>query len=72
MAAYAILWLVTRIPAVNAVFGCTTLSRAYRRYHEPDTGEREGAEAENQVTGSGCFRTMGLNGQMIAICSFLG
>ena len=41
MAAYAIFWLLTRIPAVNAVFACTTLTRAYRRYHEPDTGVRE-------------------------------
>ena len=41
MGAYALFWLVTRIPAVNAVFAYTTLTRAYRRYHEPDTGEKE-------------------------------
>jgi len=41
MAAYAVFWLATRIPAVNAVFAYSTLTRAYRRYHEPDTGARE-------------------------------
>jgi Pyruvate/2-oxoacid:ferredoxin oxidoreductase delta subunit len=41
MGAYALFWLVTRIPAVNAVFAYTTLTRAYRRYHEPDTGAGE-------------------------------
>jgi Pyruvate/2-oxoacid:ferredoxin oxidoreductase delta subunit len=41
MGAYALFCLVTRIPAVNAVFAYTTLTRAYRRYHEPDTGEKE-------------------------------
>ncbi len=39
--AYVLFWLLTRIPAVNAVFAYTTLTRAYRRYHEPDTGVRE-------------------------------
>jgi hypothetical protein len=39
--AYALFCLLTRISAVNAVFAYTTLTRAYRRYHEPDTGERE-------------------------------
>ncbi len=41
MGAYALFWLATRIPAVNAVFAYTTLTRAYRRYHEPDTGVKE-------------------------------
>jgi Pyruvate/2-oxoacid:ferredoxin oxidoreductase delta subunit len=41
MGAYALFWLVTRIPAANAVFAYTTLTRAYRRYHEPDTGGKE-------------------------------
>jgi HD-GYP domain-containing protein (c-di-GMP phosphodiesterase class II) len=41
MAAYAIFWLTTRIPAVNAVFAYTTLTRPYRRYHEPDTAREE-------------------------------
>ena len=41
MAAYAVFWLLTRIPAVNAVFAYTTLTRAWRRYHEPDTRARE-------------------------------
>ncbi|MBN2223408.1 MAG: EFR1 family ferrodoxin [Deltaproteobacteria bacterium] len=40
-AAYALFYLLTRIPAVNAVFAYTTLTRAYRRYHEPDTGIKE-------------------------------
>jgi Pyruvate/2-oxoacid:ferredoxin oxidoreductase delta subunit len=40
-AAYVLFWLLTRIPAVNAVFAYTTLTRAYRRYHEPDTGVKE-------------------------------
>jgi Pyruvate/2-oxoacid:ferredoxin oxidoreductase delta subunit len=35
--AYALFYLVTRIPAVNALFAYTTLTRVYRRYHEPDT-----------------------------------
>ncbi len=39
--AYGLFWLATRIPAVNAVFAYTTLTRAYRRYHEPDTGRKE-------------------------------
>jgi hypothetical protein len=38
MAACAISWLATRIPAVNTVFAYTTLTRAYRRYHEPGRG----------------------------------
>jgi Pyruvate/2-oxoacid:ferredoxin oxidoreductase delta subunit len=40
-AAYVLFWFLTRIPAVNAVFAYTTLTRAYRRYHEPDTGVKE-------------------------------
>ncbi len=47
-AAYALFWLLTRIPAVNAFFAYTTLTRAYRRYHEPDTEKREiGRRGEN-------------------------
>jgi Pyruvate/2-oxoacid:ferredoxin oxidoreductase delta subunit len=40
-AAYALFYLLTRITAVNAAFAYTTLTRAYRRYHEPDTGAGE-------------------------------
>jgi len=40
-AAYALFYLLTRITAVNAAFAYTTLTRAYRRYNEPDTGVRE-------------------------------
>ncbi len=39
--AYVLFYLLTRISAVNAAFAYTTLTRAYRRYHEPDTGVRE-------------------------------
>jgi len=35
--AYWVFWLLVRIPLVNTLFTYTTLTRLYRRYHEPDT-----------------------------------
>lgn len=34
---YWLFWLITRIPAVNTLFSYTTLTRYFRRYHEPGT-----------------------------------
>jgi ferredoxin len=35
--AYALFSLALRVPWVNRLFTCTTLTHYYRRYHEPDT-----------------------------------
>lgn len=34
---YRVFYLATLIPAVNAFFAYTTLTRFYHRYHEPET-----------------------------------
>ena len=34
---YLLFWYLMRIPAVNTIFTYTTLTRYYRRYHQPDT-----------------------------------
>jgi Pyruvate/2-oxoacid:ferredoxin oxidoreductase delta subunit len=34
---YILFWLLGRIPLVNRLFSWTTLTRIYRRYHEPET-----------------------------------
>jgi hypothetical protein len=34
--AYLIFWSGLRFHAVNAAFTCTTLTRCFRRYHEPE------------------------------------
>lgn len=34
---YYIFYWLTWVPAINALFACTTFTRIYRRYHEPDT-----------------------------------
>ena len=34
---YQLFWLLMRIPAVNTLFTYTTLTRYYRRYHQPET-----------------------------------
>jgi Pyruvate/2-oxoacid:ferredoxin oxidoreductase delta subunit len=38
---YYLFYLVTRVPALNAVFTYTTFTHIYRRYHEPETRVRE-------------------------------
>lgn len=35
--AYRLLWQLARLPAVNRLLACTTLTRVFRRYHEPGT-----------------------------------
>jgi hypothetical protein len=37
MISYFIYWWLIRIPFVNTFFRYTTLTRWYRRYHEPET-----------------------------------
>jgi hypothetical protein len=32
---YYLFHALTRVPLINALFTCTTLTRFYRRYHEP-------------------------------------
>ena len=34
---YWVFWYLIRIPMVNTVFTYTTLTRYYRRYHQPET-----------------------------------
>ncbi len=34
---YSIFWLLIQIPVINALFAYTTLTRYFRRYHEPGT-----------------------------------
>ncbi len=45
-AAYWVFWWLVRIPPVNALFAYTTLTRVYRRYHEPETKLSDMLEAE--------------------------
>jgi hypothetical protein len=35
--AYWVFWLLVRVPAVNTLFACTTLTHLYRRYRAPGT-----------------------------------
>lgn len=35
--AYRLVWTLARVPFVNRLLACTTLTRLYRRYHEPST-----------------------------------
>lgn len=37
MLSYGIFWYLIRFPLVNAIFAYTTLTRYYRRYHQPET-----------------------------------
>ena len=34
---YRVFWYLIKIPAVNTAFTYTTLTRYYRRYHQPET-----------------------------------
>jgi hypothetical protein len=38
---YAVFNLAVRIPVINTLFTWTTLTRLYRRYHEPDTSAKD-------------------------------
>jgi ferredoxin len=39
--AYFLFWVLIHIPPINTLFTYTTLTRIYRRYHEPDTEAEE-------------------------------
>lgn len=38
---YRVFWMLSGIPFFNRVFACTSFTRYFRRYHEPETGLKD-------------------------------
>ena len=49
MLSYAVFYWLTRIPPIGALFAWTTLTRAYSRYHEPETKASDLTEMPRDV-----------------------